>query len=381
VLLIKKFGGTSVGTIERIKNVAKNIVDSQSTENKIVVVVSAMTNVTNEIYNKLLEISDKKIDLAEFDQAMVTGEQISASLLAIAINKLGVRSISYNAINLPIYANGVYGDGDITQINVDKIKQNLVDGVIPVITGFQGWNQAENRFMTLGRGGSDYSAVMIAAAMNADLCYIYTDVNGVYTCDPNFVSNSIKIDEICYKDMIDIANDGAKVLQTKSVIAAKKYNIQMKVLSSFSDDSNLENRVCTKVLHKNLLQKQLNIKVISYKDNFIYFELDNKNGIENAFYSKYQIDKGKFLVQKDVLLDVIGSTILHDITKITVRWLGKNCKFAKEDLSNFTLKMKSEKIDFVHCYFVDNVIVFLVKREDKKIVLNLAHHFFNGEYL
>ena len=260
MLLVAKFGGTSVGNIERIKNVAKIITGLVEKGHQIVVVISAMSGVTDKTYKDLCDASTGNKNLKEFDQAMVTGEQISASLLAISLIALNHESLSYNAQNLPVYGNGNYGDGYISYINSEKLKNDLKNKIIPVITGFQGFKKNENSFITLGRGGSDYSAVMIAASLNADKCLIYTDVEGVYTADPRIVKNAIKINELNYDDMIQISSDGAKVLQTKSVIAAKHYNIPIEVLSSL--DCYKEG---TRITNSAFLYKNYNLKIVSYK--------------------------------------------------------------------------------------------------------------------
>ena len=260
MLLVKKFGGTSVGDLNRIKNTGQIIKKHIDKGDQVVVVISAMAGVTNDIYDKCSKIHSQYH--SEYDQALIVGEQISASLLAMELENLGCKAKSYNCWNLPIYGDGNYGDGVITEINTQQLKNDLENQIIPVITGFQAIKKNENRAITLGRGGSDYSAVMVAASIHADICYIYTDVSGVYNVDPRIVLEASKIHELSYDEIIEMAGGGAKVLQLKSVIAAKKYKIYMRVLSSFNPDD-----IGTVIANNILLKREENIMTLNYKNS------------------------------------------------------------------------------------------------------------------
>jgi aspartate kinase len=373
MLLVKKFGGTSVGSIDRIKKVAEIVVNSFKQNNKIIVVISAMRNVTDDIYKKLSDTSLKTRNLREFDQAMATGEQVSASLLSIAICELGMKSKSYNAFNLPIYGEGEYGDGYITHINSTRLKEDLENNIIPVITGFQGFKRDDNSFITLGRGGSDYSAVMVAASMNADLCYIYTDVNGVYTADPRIEKNAVKINELSYDEIIEASKDGAKILQAKSVIAAKKYNITLKVLSSFEENEG------TMIANKVIINREKHLKIISCNDNLFYYECDNKNNLDVILDCDfiYQNDDSMSFVliskiQKYLLKGDFG--IIDDIVKITVMSLEKDEIL---DSENVRILCENNKIDFLVCCLFEKKIVLVAKVEFKEGIIRLLHEFYN----
>jgi aspartate kinase len=259
MLLVTKFGGTSVGNLDRIQSTAEIIKKHIENGDQIVVVISAMSGITDEIYQKCSSIHPQYHP--EYDQALIVGEQISASLLSMALENLGFQAKSYNCWNLPIYGDGEYGDGFITEINTRQIQEDLNNQIIPIITGFQAIKKNGNRALTLGRGGSDYTAVMVAAAIHADICYIYTDVSGVYDSDPRILPGAKKIKELSYDEIIEMADGGAKVLQLKSVIAAKKYKIYMKVVSSF--DSNEDGTV---IANSILLKRDDKIITLNYKN-------------------------------------------------------------------------------------------------------------------
>jgi len=225
--IVMKFGGTSVADIAKIKNVA-NIIAKQSKTADVAVVVSAMGKTTNALTALAHQITDKP-NLRELDALLSTGENTSVALLALALNSIGVPAKSFNAMQLGIITNDNFGDAEIMHINM----MNIPYKVIPVITGFQGMTE-HGDITTLGREGSDTSAVAIAAAIVADYCDIYTDVDGVYTADPNVVKDAKKLDFISYDDMLKMANNGAKVLHPRSVSTAQKYNVPIRVRGTFT---------------------------------------------------------------------------------------------------------------------------------------------------
>ena len=232
-LLVLKFGGTSVADITRIKKVALKVKLEVDKGNKIIVVVSAMSGVTNDLINLVKEASEN-YQLSEYDAILSSGEQITAALLSIALQALNIKSRSWLGWQVPIITNNFYGKALIKEIKTENISQSLDNDFVAIVSGFQGIS-GENRITTLGRGGSDTSAVALAAAFSADRCDIYTDVDGVYTTDPRIVKNARKLDYITYEEMLELASQGAKVLQTRSVALAMKYSVNLRVLSSFED--------------------------------------------------------------------------------------------------------------------------------------------------
>ena len=230
-IVVLKFGGTSVGSLERIKKVARIIATYKKKNYRIVVVSSAMSGTTNDLINKSKKIS-KNFDKAEYDCLLATGEQIACSLIAGRLNHLGFKSRSWMSWQIPIITDGPYSSSRIYKINKKEILKFINLGGIPIVTGFQGINSF-NRITTLGRGGSDASAIMLAKFFNAEECIIYTDVDGVYTTDPRNYSKAKKINKISYNDMLEMASLGAKVMQPVSVQDAKLNNIDINVKSSF----------------------------------------------------------------------------------------------------------------------------------------------------
>ena len=230
-IVVLKFGGTSVGTIEKIKKVADIIIEHKKKKNKVIVVSSAMSGVTNDLIKKSKQISNNFID-SEYDVLVSSGEQVACSLIAGRLNHKGFKSRSWLGWQIPIFTNGPYTNSRIQQVNKNKLLRFLKEGGIPIITGFQGVNMNE-RVTTLGRGGSDASAIMIAKSLKAQKCIIYTDVEGVYTTDPNKLKNAKKIKIISYEEMLEMASLGAKVMQPVSIQDARLNRINIEVKSSF----------------------------------------------------------------------------------------------------------------------------------------------------
>jgi aspartate kinase len=229
--IVQKFGGTSVATIERIRSVADIIARSRGNGQDTVVVVSAMAGVTNKFIGYVRNLGVYEGD-PEYDRVVSSGELITAGLLAIALKNLGLNARSYSSWQVPILTGGNYGHAIIEDINPANLNGDVSNGVIPVICGFQGINK-EHRITTLGRGGSDLTAVAVAASIKANLCEIYSDVDGVYTVDPNLYHNAKRMDGINYHEMLEMASQGAKVLQEQSVDYAMKKNVIIRVVSSF----------------------------------------------------------------------------------------------------------------------------------------------------
>ena len=233
MIVVKKFGGSSVANPERIMNVARRCIEDYKAGNDVVVVLSAMGDTTDDLIAKAKEINPRP-KRRELDMLMVTGEQISVSLMAMAMDKLGVPAISLNAFQVAMHTTSTYGNARLKRIDSERILRELEDRKIVLVTGFQGINKYDD-FTTLGRGGSDTTAVAIAAALHADTCEIYTDVDGVFTADPRIVPNARKLEEITYDEMLDLATLGAGVLHNRSVELAKKYGVKLVVRSSLNN--------------------------------------------------------------------------------------------------------------------------------------------------
>lgn len=232
MLIVQKFGGSSVANAERIFNVARRIIEAYDAGNDLVVVLSAQGDTTDELIEKANEINPKA-SKREMDMLLATGEQQSVALMAMAIKSLNRPAISLNAMQIGVETTSTYSNARIKQINTERLEQELSKKNIVIVAGFQGVNKFGD-ITTLGRGGSDTTAVALAASLHADLCEIYTDVDGVYTADPRIVKDARKLDEISYDEMLELASLGAKVLHNRSVELAKKYNVKLVVRSSLT---------------------------------------------------------------------------------------------------------------------------------------------------
>ncbi|OPH20803.1 aspartate kinase [Azospirillum brasilense] len=231
--IVLKFGGTSVGDIDRIKNVARKVEQEVKAGHQVAVVVSAMSGVTNQLVKYCNDI-DKLHDAREYDAIVASGEQVTSGLLAIALQSLGIQARSWLGWQIPIYSDETHGKARIVSIDTAELDKRMNTGEVAVIAGFQGVTES-GRITTLGRGGSDTSAVALAAALKADRCDIYTDVDGVYTTDPRIVTKARKLSKITYEEMLELASQGAKVLQTRSVEMAMNHRVRVQVLSSFGE--------------------------------------------------------------------------------------------------------------------------------------------------
>jgi aspartate kinase len=233
-LIVQKYGGTSVGTVEKIKNVAKRVARTKEQGNDVVVVVSAMSGETNRLLGLANQISEMPSE-RELDVVASTGEQVTIGLLAIALTEIGCKAKSFCGFQIPVLTDEAYVKARIREIRGETITKALKEGYVAVVAGFQGIDNTGS-ITTLGRGGSDTSAVAVAAALKADVCEIYTDVDGVYTTDPNICSDARKLDKISFEEMLELASLGAKVLQIRSVEFGMKYGVRIHVRSSFNDN-------------------------------------------------------------------------------------------------------------------------------------------------
>ena len=303
-LIVQKFGGTSVANTERMFNVADIVTKTYDAGNDVVVVVSAQGDTTDEFIEKANAINPNA-SKREMDMLLTAGEQISASLLAMAIEKLGYPVVSLLGWQAGFQTSSTYGSARIKKVKADRIQKELDKKNIVIVTGFQGTNRYDD-MTTLGRGGSDTSAVAIAASMHADLCQIYTDVDGVYTADPRKIPNAKKLDVISYDEMLELATLGAQVLNNRSVEMAKKYNIELEVISS------LTRQPGTIVKEEAKLEKMLISGVA--KDNDVarisIIGVPDKPGLAFKIFSKLAAKK----VNVDIILQSVGRDNTKDIT-------------------------------------------------------------------
>lgn len=301
MLIVKKFGGTSVANAERIFNVARRCIEDYNKGNDVVVVLSAMGKYTDELIDKAKEINEKP-PKREMDMLFTIGEQMSVSLMAMAMDKLGVRAVSLNAFQVAMHTTSQYGNARLKRIDTERIRHELDDRKIVIVTGFQGINKYDD-YTTLGRGGSDTTAVALAAALHADACEIYTDVDGVYTADPRLVKNAKKLNEITYDEMLDLATLGAGVLHNRSVEMAKKYGVQLVVRSS------LNNNEGTVVKEETNVERMLisGVALDRDADRISLIGLKDEPGMAFKVFD--------VLARKNINVDVILQSIGRDGTK------------------------------------------------------------------
>lgn len=305
-LIVQKYGGTSVGNIERIKNVADRVINEYNKGNKIVVVVSAMGDSTDELYKLMNQISSSP-DPREADMLLTTGEQVSIALLSMAIQEKGYKAISLTGSQVKIRTNNKHNRAEIRNIDNTRIYNELENGKIVVIAGFQGIN-SQRDFTTLGRGGSDTTAVALAASLAAERCEIYSDVDGIYTTDPRLVTEASKLDFISYNEMLELASLGANVLNPRSVELAKVYNIKLYIASSFNCkkgtlvggmDDNMENK-------KNVTGVTINKDEVKV----VVEQVPDEPGVAGKLFGKL----AEFGVNVDMIIQNLERNQKNDIT-------------------------------------------------------------------
>ena len=303
-LIVQKFGGSSVRDAQRIKNVAGIIAETYLQGNDVIVVLSAQGDTTDDLIEKAKEINPRP-SKREMDMLLSTGEQISVSLCAMALESMGLPCVSLAAWQVGIQSTGAHSEARIRKIDSERIRNELDQKRIVLVTGFQGVNRRGD-VTTLGRGGSDTSAVALAAAFHADLCQIYTDVDGVYTTDPRLVPSARKLDEITYDEMLELASQGAQVLHNRSVELAKKYHINMEVVSSLERKPGTKIKEVVKMEKTSIagVAKDTSIATITLK------ELDHNPGV--AFQVFNLLSKGGINV--DIILQSFGDTDTKDIS-------------------------------------------------------------------
>lgn len=297
--IVKKFGGTSVANIERIQNVARRIKKAVDEGNEVAVVVSAMSGTTDQLVAWARELAPMH-DAREYDSVVASGEQVTAGLLAIALQELGVSARSWLGWQIPLRTDGIHGSARIEDIDGADIISRMKQGQVAVIAGFQGIGP-DNRITTLGRGGSDTSAVALAAALEADRCDIYTDVDGVYTTDPRIVPTARKLDKITYEEMLEMASLGAKVLQSRSVEMAMNQRVRVQVLTSF------DYKPGTMVVDEDEIVEQKVVSGIAYSRNEAKVTLvgvADKPGIAGDIFSP--------LAEANINVDMIVQNVSMD---------------------------------------------------------------------
>ena len=299
-LIVQKYGGTSVKDTERVQAVAEHVRKTKAAGNDVVVVVSAPAGMTDDLVRRADEIS-KLPSPRELDMLLSTGEQISIALLAMALQEMGEKAISLTGAQMEIMTDKAHTKARILTINVDRVKSELQSGNIVIVAGFQG-RTVDNEITTLGRGGSDTTAVAVAAAIEADLCEIYTDVDGIYTADPRVIKNPSKLETITYDEMIELASLGAKVLHPRSVEVAKLHNVKLCVRSSY--DTNLGG---TFVVEKNELEKEFAVTGIACDKNVArvgIFDVPDNPGVAADIFQA--------LANEKINIDMIIQSIMVD---------------------------------------------------------------------
>jgi len=287
--IVHKYGGTSVGTPEKIKNVALRVKKVRDAGNDVVVIVSAMGHTTDELIELMNQVTDSP-DPREYDMLVSTGEQVSAALLAMSLQAMGCPAVSLTGGQAGVVTEDIYKKARIKDIQLDRVKSELSQGKVVVITGFQGID-SKGDIITIGRGGSDTSAVAIAAALKADVCDIYTDVDGVYTTDPRIVPNARKLDQISYEEMLELASLGAQVLHPRSVECASVYGITIHLRSSLKEDQG------TYIKEASKMEKKEAVRGIALDENIAKIgglKVPDKPGIAAKIFTALANEKINF---------------------------------------------------------------------------------------
>lgn len=333
-LIVQKFGGSSVATTERIQNVARIITETYKKGNNVVAVLSAQGDTTDDLIAKAQEINPKA-SRREMDMLLSTGEQISCSLCAMAIEALGFPVVSLTGWQAGFQTNSSYSNARIKKVRTERIQSELDrNHSIVIVTGFQGINKFDD-ITTLGRGGSDTSAVALAAALKADLCQIYTDVDGIYTADPRTVTGARKLDEITFDEMLELASLGAQVLHNRSVEMAKKYRVNLEVLSSFSGMPGTKVKEVVKTMEKTQISGVAKDKNVA---RLALVNVEDKPGIAYQVFSLL----GQKNINVDIILQSMGRGESQDISFTVKR---DDADLAKELLLEYSETLGFERVD------------------------------------
>ncbi|MCF2595628.1 aspartate kinase [Pseudoflavonifractor phocaeensis] len=321
-LIVQKFGGTSVADADRLRNVARIITETYKKGNSVVAVLSAQGDTTDDLIEKAKEINPRA-SKREMDMLLSTGEQISISLCAMCIESMGFQAISLTGWQAGMLTNSSYSSARIKRIRTERIQKELDKNKIVLVAGFQGINKYDD-ITTLGRGGSDTSAVALAAALHADLCQIYTDVDGVYTADPRYVKGARKLEEITFDEMLELASLGAQVLHNRSVEMAKRYNVNMEVLSSFSGNPGTKVKEVVKTMEKTHVSGVAKDKNVA---RLALVGLADQPGIAFKIFSLL----AKYNINVDIILQSIGRDESKDISFTVARGDAEEAKRIMEE--------------------------------------------------
>ena len=332
-LIVQKYGGSSVANVERIKRVARRIVETKEKGKKVVVVVSAMGDTTDDLISLAKRINESPPS-REMDMLLATGEQVSSSLLAMAIQALGHDVVSLTGAQCGIVTSNVHKKARINDINTHRMEKELAAGKIIIVAGFQGVNENKD-ITTLGRGGSDTSAVALAAALEAELCEIYTDVDGVYTADPRIVKDASKIHEISYEEVLEMASTGAKVLHPRSVELAEKFKVPLVVRSSYNHNEGT-------IIKEDVIMEKVLVRGISLDENIAkisIFEVPDQPGIAFRLFSAL----AKANIHVDMIVQNVNRTAVNDISfTIDVEELQEAVTVAQK----FAFEVKAQKVEY-----------------------------------
>jgi aspartate kinase len=350
--LVMKFGGTSVANVDRIRNVARHVKREVDAGNKVGIVVSAMAGTTNQLVAWVREASPLH-DAREYDAVVATGEQVTAGLLAIVLQSMGVQARSWQGWQIPILTDNAHGVARITAVPGDKIRARLEQGEVAVIAGFQGIEAERNRVATLGRGGSDTSAVAVAVAVKADLCDIYTDVDGVYTTDPRIVPKARRLSKVSYEEMLEMASLGSKVLQTRSVELAMVNRMRLRVLSSFVAPQAMKpvrpdtwDEIGTIICSEDEIVEQRIVSGIAYaKDEakVTLLQIEDKPGVAARIFGP--------LAEANINVDMIVQNLSSDAKRTDMTFTVQESdlqrtlevlKGTKKDIGHFDVKSSSD---------------------------------------
>ncbi len=333
-LIVQKFGGTSVGDVEKIRNVAAKVIGTKIKGNDVVVVVSAMSGATDYLINLGKQVT-KNPSKREMDMLISTGEQVSIALLSMAIHDLGVDAISYNAAQIGIKTTADFTKAKILDINTEKIMKSLKEGKIVVVAGFQGIDE-EGNITTLGRGGSDTTAVAISASLKADRCDIYTDVDGVYTADPRIVKDAKKLSLISHDEMLELASMGAKVLHDRSVIFAMKYGVPLRVVSTFIENEG------TLVVKENLDMEDMVITGIAKKTDETQVNISgipDRPGVASGIFNK--------LGESNINVNMIVQSVGRDSkSQISFTVLSTDIDETKKIMDELKKELSAEEVSY-----------------------------------
>lgn len=347
MLIVQKFGGTSVGDIARIKNVSQKVKAELDKKNKVIVVVSAMSGVTNQLVDYCNQVSTLTNNeaLCEYDSIVATGEQITCGLLALQLQSMGYKSRSFLGWQIPLKTDNVHSKARIDEIDGEFLLKALEEFDVVVIAGFQGIHRESNRVSTLGRGGSDTSAVAIAASVKADLCDIYTDVDGVYTTDPRITDKARKLQKVTYEEMLEMAYSGSKVLQTRSVAMAMAHNVRVRVLSSFGEVSESSGTILVNN-NEEIMERRL-ITGISYSKNDVrltLMKMPDHPGLSATIFGA--------LANREVNVDMIVQNISADGKFIDITFT-----ILKDELERAKLAIESikDEVKFAELKIDDNI--------------------------